>query len=214
MKLEELLGEELFKQVQAKLDEVNGKEADPLKHVRYADLSEGGYVAKDKYSGLEAKLSGKETELGEANKLIAELKKATNKDETLQEKIKDYETQIANLNAENERLRTETALKFALMNAGATDIDYMMFKAKEKGEVRLKDDGSIEGISGLITELKMAHPTMFAGGEAGKNILENNLPGGSHEKTVTKEQFKAMGYEERLALKKENETLYNNLKGR
>lgn len=35
MKLEELLGAELYAQVQAKLDEVNGKETDKQKRVRY-----------------------------------------------------------------------------------------------------------------------------------------------------------------------------------
>ena len=80
MKLQELLGEELYSQVQAKLDEVNGKEPDKLKHVRYADLSEGEYVSKAKYSGLEADLSGKAAELEKANALIAELKKSAGKD--------------------------------------------------------------------------------------------------------------------------------------
>ena len=56
MKLEELLGAELYAQVQSKLDEVNGKEPDKLKHVRYADLSEGEYVGKGKHDALQAKL--------------------------------------------------------------------------------------------------------------------------------------------------------------
>lgn len=49
MKLEELLGADLYAQVKAKLDEVNANEPDKLKHVRYADLSEGEYVGKGKY---------------------------------------------------------------------------------------------------------------------------------------------------------------------
>mgnify|MGYP000537267588 CR=1 FL=1 len=49
MELKELLGEELYKQVQTKIDEKNSTEADKLKHVRYADLSEGKYVSKEKY---------------------------------------------------------------------------------------------------------------------------------------------------------------------
>ena len=51
MTLEELLGADLYSQVQAKIDEVNNKETDKLKHVRYADLSEGNYVMEnEKYS--------------------------------------------------------------------------------------------------------------------------------------------------------------------
>lgn len=48
MELKELLGEELYKQVQAKIDEKNSAETDKLKHVRYTDLSEGKYVSKEK----------------------------------------------------------------------------------------------------------------------------------------------------------------------
>ena len=48
MELKELLGEELYKQVQAKIDEKNSTETDKLKHVRYTDLSEGKYVSKEK----------------------------------------------------------------------------------------------------------------------------------------------------------------------
>lgn len=49
MKLEELLGEELYKQVKEKIDAANANESDKLKHIRYADLSEGEYVSKGKY---------------------------------------------------------------------------------------------------------------------------------------------------------------------
>ena len=55
MKLEELLGAELYAQVQAKLDEVNKDQTDKLKHVRFADLSEGEYVGRAKHEALENK---------------------------------------------------------------------------------------------------------------------------------------------------------------
>ena len=71
MKLEELLGADLFAQVQAKLDEVNGNEPDKLKHVRYADLSEGEYVGKGKHDALQAKYDGQTQELTAAQELIA-----------------------------------------------------------------------------------------------------------------------------------------------
>ena len=38
MELKELLGEELYKQVQAKIDEKNSTETDKLKHVRYTSV--------------------------------------------------------------------------------------------------------------------------------------------------------------------------------
>lgn len=95
MKLEEVLGAELYAQVKAKIDEVNANETDKLKHVRYADLSEGEYVGKGKYDSEIEKLnniiSGKDTELTTANDLIAQLKKGTKGNEELQGKITQYE---------------------------------------------------------------------------------------------------------------------------
>ena len=44
-----------------------------------------------------------------------------------------------------------------------------------------------------------------------RKVLENNLPGGDKDKTVTKEQFRAMGYNERLKLKQENPELFKQL---
>lgn len=199
----------------------NGDEANKEKQIKLANLTDGGYVSKDKYLSLETDLTGKKTELEKANSLIEELKKGTGKDEALQQKITDYEKEIADLKKENEELKTENALKFALVAAGAVDVDYLVYKAKEKGEIKLDTDGKIKGESDLITDLKTKHPAMFGSsnnpndkggtGNGSKKILENNLPGGDKDKTVTKEQFAAMGYAERLKLKQENPELFKTL---
>ena len=86
-------------------------------------------MSKDKYTNLETDLSGKTTELTKANNLIEELKKSAGKDEETQQKITAYETEIADLKKENAELKTENALKFALVAAGAVDVDYLVFKA-------------------------------------------------------------------------------------
>ena len=49
MELKELLGEELFAQVDARIQEHNSGITDKTKQVRFADLSEGNYVSKEKY---------------------------------------------------------------------------------------------------------------------------------------------------------------------
>ena len=217
MKLEELLKEkpEALKAINDALEKVNAGQEDKLKHVRFADLSEGGYVSKDKYASLETDLAGKTTELNKANELIAELKKSAGKDDETQQKIATYETEIADLKKENAELKTENALKFALMAAGAVDVDYLVFKAKEKGEIKLTEDGKIKGEDDLITGLKTQHPAMFqvsnGNQQNNRKILENNLPNGDNDKTVTKEQFLKMGFNERMKLKEENPDLFNQL---
>lgn len=217
MKLEELLKEkpEALKAINDALEKVNAGQEDKLKHVRFADLSEGGYVSKDKYTSLETDLAGKTTELTKANELIAELKKSAGKDDETQQKIATYETEIADLKKENAELKTENALKFALMAAGAVDVDYLVFKAKEKGEIKLTEDGKIKGEDDLITGLKTQHPAMFqvsnGNQQNNRKILENNLPNGDNDKTVTKEQFLKMGFNERMKLKEENPDLFKQL---
>lgn len=217
MKLEELLKDapDALKAIQDAIAKANEGQEDKLKHIRFADLSEGGYVSKDKYSSLEADLTGKTTELEKANGLIEELKKGTGKDEALQQRITDYEAEIATLKAENANLKTENALKFALVSAGAVDVDYLVFKAKEKGEIKLGDDGNIKGVDDLISGLKTQHPAMFGASSdpqgGGRKVLENNLPDGDQNKTVTKDQFLKMGYNERMKLKEENPELFKQL---
>lgn len=217
MKLEDLLknSPDILAAVNAAIEKVNEGETDKLKHVRFADLSEGGYVSKDKHTALETDLAGKTSELEKANNLIAELRKATGKDEELQGKITAYETEVANLRKENEVLKTEGALKFALLSAGAVDVDYLLYKAKEKGEIKLDENGKVKGENDLISGLKTQHPAMFSTQDNQQNqnrrIIENNLPGGGTEKTVTKEEFSKMGYQQKLKLFNENPDLYNEL---
>lgn len=214
--LKEILGEELYKQFEQAVNAYNGNEANKDKQIKLANLTEGGYVSKDKYTSLETDLSGKTSELEKANGLIEELKKSTGKDEGLQQKITDYEAEIENLKKENETLKTDNALKFALAAAGAVDVDYLVFKAKEKGEIKLGDDGKIKGEADLISGLKTQLPSMFGASNNqqqnnNRKVLENNLPGGDKDKTVTKEQFLKMGYNERMKLKEENPELFKQL---
>lgn len=192
MELKELLGEELYKQVQTKIDEKNSTEADKLKHVRYADLSEGKYVSKEKYDSelekLNGLITGKDTEIGNATKLIEELKKASKGDEGMQQKISTYETENARLQKELEETKINAAIKVALLEAHAVDSDYMTYKIKtglkEKNEeLKLDDDGNIKGWDNMLTSLKTQFPTQFtasSGSDDGqKHIIENRLPGGN-----------------------------------
>lgn len=194
MELKELLGEELYKQVQAKIDEKNSTEADKLNHVRYTDLSEGKYVSKEKYDSELEKLNGliigKDTEIGNANKLIEELKKASKGDEGMQQKISTYETENARLQKELEETKVNSAIKVALLEAHAVDTDYMTYKIKtalrEKNEeLKLDDEGHIKGWDNMLTDLKTQFPAQFtasSGSDDGKrHIIENKLPDGNQD---------------------------------
>lgn len=220
--LKAILGDDLFDQFVEKLNAYNGDEANKDKQIKLANLTDGGYVSKDKYTDLETTLTGKQSELEKANGLIEELKKGAGKDTELQQKISGYEAQVADLQAENKRLKAENALKFALIEAGATDVDYVFYKASEKLKadgktIDLGEDGKVKGVNDLITGLKTQLPGQFNtgkdGGDGGKLVEPNNLPHGDGAKTVTIDQFRKMGYQERLNLKKSNPEAFHKLSG-
>lgn len=217
MKLEELLGAELYAQVQARLDEVNGNEPDKLKHVRYADLSEGEYVGRGKHEALQAKFDSQSQELVTANELIAELKKGTKGNEELQGKISTYEGQIQQLQEQLQDTKIKSAIKVALLSEKALDVDYLTFKLeskiKEEGKtLELDDADNIKGWKDLLSGLKTQFPNQFET-EGKKKYLDGRLPPVGGDGTVTLEQFRKMGVEERSKFKAENETLYNQYKG-
>lgn len=218
--LRAVLGDELYAQVEAKLNEHNGNEANKDKQIKLGNLGTGEYVGKGKHEALQELVNSKETELKSANDLIAQLKKDTKGNEELQGKITAYEGQVADLQKELAETKLKSAIKVALLSANANDVDYLTFKLneslKEKGEtLELDENDNIKNWDSRLEGLKTAFPTMFetAGdGNGGYQPMGNKgLPKGDPNKTVTKEQFNAMGYEQRLKLKQENEQLYKQL---
>lgn len=198
MKLEELLNKELFEQVKAAIDAVNAKEPDKLKHVRYADLSEGDYVSKEKYSALEIDKGSLAEQLKTAQGLIEELKKGTEKDETLQGKIGEYETTIDTLQNQLKQEKLDAAVKIALLEANCKDVDYITFKLKEKGELALDEAGKVKGMEDKLAALKTQFPNQFEAKKQGR-VDENRLPdsgGENPEEPKTLAEALRMQYEE------------------
>lgn len=149
---------------------------------------------------------------GEATTLIDELKKGNKGNEQLQSKITAYETQVTDLQAELEKTKVESAIKVALLSAKAVDVDYLTFKLKEKGEIKLDDQGNIKGIDDMLAGLKTQFPTQFESASQ-KKIEEHKLPDGDGEKKISQDDFNKMGYQERLKVFNENPDIYNELSG-
>lgn len=221
MTLEKLLGAELYSQVQAKIEEVNSKESDKLKHVRYADLSEGNYVGKGKYDSdiekLNVLISNKDSEIANANKLIDDLKKASKGNEDMQDKFTQYEQKNAQLQAELQETKIKSAIKVALLSEKAVDVDYLTYKlnekVKEKGEsLELDENDNIKGWSDKLSGLKTQFPTMFesvSDNNDGYQVLNpNKLPNGETTGTLTKEELLKKPYAERARIAQENPEAY------
>lgn len=163
-----------------------------------------------RYGKLKTDHDGKLQELNEAQNLIAELKKSTKGNEGLQQKITDYEGQVARLQAELEQTKLESAIKVELLSSKALDVDYLTFKLKEKGELALDENGKIKGWDDKLAALKTQFPTQFEG-EGSKRYEEHKLPneqdgGGSY----TKEDLLKKPYAERMKIFNENPEAYKN----
>lgn len=183
--LKAILGDELFSQFEKAVAEHNGKPENKEKQVKLADLGTGEYVSSEKYKSLETDKGSVAEQLKTAQGLIETLKKGTSKDENLQGKIGEYETTITTLEAENLKLKTESALKVALLDAGAkpSDMDYLLFKASQNGEIKLGDDGKVKDQENLVTGLKTSCPTQFATAD-NKHVQEHKLELGDPNRKI------------------------------
>jgi len=202
----------------------NGAEGNKDKQIKLENINSGNYVSKLKYEDIVAQLSGKDTELTNANNLIAELKKASKGNEDMQKKFTDYESENARLQKELQEAESKYAFEVMLMDAGVTDKDEREFlaykyesKLKEEGKsLELDENKHIKGAEGIVESLKTMRPKAFetaSTGKEGYQVLGDNKLPGNDDRTVipTKEQFGSMDYEARVALKQQNEQVYRQL---
>lgn len=165
-----------------------------------------------RYGKLKTDFDNLTKQHGESTSLIEQMKKDNAGNEVLQGKITEYESKITALTAELQQAKVDSALKVALLEAKVVDVDYLTFKIKEKGEVKLDDQGKIKGIDETIASLKTQFPNQFSS-ESKRKIDEHKLPEGDPDNKhgVTKEQFDKMGYQERLQFYNENPDAYKEL---
>lgn len=131
-----------------------------------------------------------------------------------------YDALETQLQAQLQEAKIKAAIKVGLLSEKAVDVDYLTFKLeskmKDEGKtIELDDNDNVKGWEDMLSGLKTQFPTMFSSGEGGKGDYKpydgGGLPKGSGDKTVTPEQFRAMGMDERIALKQKNEALYKQL---
>lgn len=165
-----------------------------------------------RYGKLKENFDNLTTQHTEATQLIEELKKGTAGNEELQGKVTAYETQISALQEELRQTQIKSAVKVALLGAKATDVDYLIFKLKEKGELELAKDGTVKGLDDKIAELKTQFPNQFEKETQNQNTIEvNTLPNHNNNSSVTKDEFEKMGYQDRLKLYNDDPETYSAL---
>lgn len=186
---------------------------DVIKAIQDAMKANNVYTASEenldiRYGKLKTDHEGLKQQHAEASNLIKELQTANKGNESLQSKVSEYETKIAQLDAELMQTKLEAAIKVELLANKALDVDYLSFKLKEKGELALDENGKIKGWDDKLAGLKTQFPTQFeAAGK--KQYIPNKLPenvdngGGLSRETLLKKP-----YAERMRLYSENPDAY------
>lgn len=220
--LKAILGDDLYSQIESKINEHNGNEANKDKQIKLGNLGGGDYVAKGKYDTeiekLTAQLTSKSTELDSANGLIADLKKNTRGNEELQGKISGYEAQVAELQKQLQEAKTNAAVKVALLSEKCADIGYLTYiinqKLAEDGkQLELDENENIKGWDDMISGLKTQYPAQFESAQGnGKAFVieENRLPKSENRDGVTKADLLRMSYADRNKFYQENPEAYQN----
>lgn len=218
--LKEILGDELYAKIEAKINEHNGKEENKEKQLKLANLGGGEYVGKGKYDAdienLNTLLSGKTSELESANKLISELKKGTKGNEELQGKITGYETQVADLQKQLQDTKIKSALKVALLSEKALDIDYLTFKVNEKlaeqgKALELDENENIKGWDEMVSGLKTQFPSQFNNEKGMQKVEPIQLPDNQKKDGITKAELLKKPYAERQKIYNENPEAYKEI---
>lgn len=193
-----------------------GLEDDLIKKILKAMKENKIYTASEenmdvRYEKLKRDHDNLTAEHEKSTELIAELQKATKDNEGIQNQITEYQAQIQTLQEEAVKAKTESALKIGLLSAGAkpSDIDYLLFKMEHDSDWKpeLDDQGKVKGLDEKLKGLKTQFPAQFEGAGS-KKIDEKKLEKSEEKTSVTKDEFKKMGYQERLNFKKSNPELF------
>lgn len=188
-------------------DELVGKILGDMKSNKIYTASEENLDIR--YQKLKNEQSASAQTISELQTQLAELEQLKVQNVAL---VDEANKKIAEMQAENNKIRVDNALERALLDAKVQDVDYVKYKLKEKHTdgFKLDDNGKIDGINALLDEMKIQIPTQFEKTE--KKIEEKRLEkADDNNGGVTSEMFNKMDYHAKAKLFKENPEQYANL---
>ena len=162
--LKKILGDDLYKQVEEKVNAHNNDPANKDNQIKIVNLESGEYVSKQKFDSTETELKNTKDLLKTANDTITDLKKNTTDNETLQAKITEHEKTIKTMEADHKaelaKMKKENAIKDSLRNANAKHEDLLISKF-DLEKIIVNDDGTITGLDEQIKQVKESYKDLF-----------------------------------------------------
>ena len=186
--LKAILGDDLYKQFEEKVNAHNGNEANKDKQIKIGNLGGGEYVSKGKHDSeldrLNSLLSGKDTDIQTLKDTLESLKKGNVDADAIKQKLADVEKQLAESKAREAETLVKYALRDALREAKVKDVGYMEYlitqKLKDEGKtLELDESEHIKGWDDILSGMKTQKPDQFEkAGSGNPAITPNPLPVG------------------------------------
>lgn len=180
MDLKELLGEDLYNQVIAKVGDA-----------KIAVVSDGNWIPKSKFDEINEQKKAYKQQVDELSASLEDMKKSAAGNEELSKKLEDMTKQLAAKDAEMRNIIMSNAIEKALVRAQAKFPDLLMSKF-DMEKIEIAEDGTIKGIDDQLKSLQEKYKDLFGetqitGGEPGKG--GNPKPSG---RMYTREEIEKM----------------------
>ena len=184
--------------------------------LKVADLSEGGYVDKQKFDNKVEEITNVQAQLTIANETIKSFQKKDTDMETVKQKAEAYDKDKQAWEQKTTEMQKNYSLREELMLAGAKN-PKAAAAVLDLSKAEFKD-GKWTGLKELIEESKKSDGYMYTEteGNPGKAKEKDPIfakPGGAGGKSITSEEFKKMTYEQKAELYQTNKSLYDEIKG-
>lgn len=175
MDLKELLGEELYNQMIAKLGD---------KH-KVAVVSDGNWIPKETFNQVNEAKKQLDTDLKERDKQLTELKKSVGDNKALQDQIEKLQADNKTKDEEHKTKLNDLAIASAvkLTLAGEVHDPDMVLGILDKTKIKLADDGKVEGLDDQVKALQSSKAFLFVEKEVdGKGKFTGIKPAESKDK--------------------------------
>ena len=172
-KLKELLGEELFEQVQGKLGE---------KH-KIDIVNDGRWIPKSKFDDINTEKNEYKEQIEGLNEELGKLKDKAKDNDDVTAKIEELKKEIKNKEQEMEKIRRTNAIKFEVLKANPKDVKDILPHIDE--EIVKIEDGKVTGLEEQLEKLKEEKSYLFKDDEpTGTGGSKGNPPRGGNEPKV------------------------------
>lgn len=160
MNLKEILGEELYNQVLEKV----GKENELLLN----NKKENTYVPKSRLDSVIGQKKVLSDKVDDLEIKLQEMQGDMTNVETLKTQLKTAQDDITTAKKEVEVIKKEAEIKLAITESGAKKKD-VISKLLDLDKIKIKEDGTIEGLKEQIEAIKTDVPELFVSAQPNPN---------------------------------------------